>query len=76
MDPEVIPAYRALEMATINGARALGLEEAGALKAGLIADLILLISETAPCPRHDVAAHLVYSASGADVDTVIVTERF
>ena len=39
MNPQVIPAYQALEMATVNGARALGLEsEVGMLKPGMKAD--------------------------------------
>ena len=45
MNPQVIPAYQALEMATVNGARALGLEgEVGMLKPGMKADLIQIWS--------------------------------
>lgn len=76
LDPEVIPAYQALEMATVNGARALGLEDVGMLRPGMKADLILVdFRKPHLCPRHDVAANLAYSASGADVDTVIVNGR-
>lgn len=76
LDPEVIPAYQALEMATVNGARALGLEDIGMLRPGMKADLILVdFRKPHLCPRHDVAAHLAYSASGADVDTVMVNGR-
>ena len=76
LNPEVIPAYQALEMATVNGARALGLTDIGMLRPGMKADLILVdFRKPHLCPRHDVAAHLVYSASGADVDTVMVNGR-
>lgn len=76
LNPEVIPAYQALEMATVNGARALGMQEVGMLRPGMKADLILVdFRKPHLCPRHDVAAHLAYSASGADVDTVMVDGR-
>lgn len=76
LDPEVIPAYQALEMATVNGARALGLTDVGMLSPGMKADLILVdFRKPHLCPRHDVPAHLAYSASGADVDTVMVNGR-
>lgn len=73
MDPEAIPAYQALEMATVNGARVLGLSDVGTLAPGMKADLILVnFNKPHLSPQHDVAAHLVYSASGSDVDTVLV----
>jgi len=76
LNPQVIPAYQALEMATVNGARALGLKDVGMLKPGLKADLILVdLRQPHLSPVHDPAALLVYSASGADVNTVIVDGR-
>lgn len=74
MDPTVLPAYQALEMATVNGAKALGLEnEVGKLEPGLKADLILINLATANmAPVYDAAANIVYSAQAADVDTVII----
>jgi 5-methylthioadenosine/S-adenosylhomocysteine deaminase len=73
-DPRVLPAYTALAMATVNGAKALGLErEVGVLKPGYRADVILLNAHRPHLyPRHDPVAHLVYSASGGDVATVLV----
>ncbi len=76
-DPTVLTAREALNMATRNGARALGLkDEIGTLCPGLKADLIL-INLTAPhlYPHYDVFSQLVYAADGADVDTVIVNGR-
>ncbi|PKL26403.1 MAG: N-ethylammeline chlorohydrolase [Spirochaetae bacterium HGW-Spirochaetae-3] len=72
-DPTAVSAYAALKMATINGARALGLDDAiGSLRAGKKADIILVDME-APhfYPRNSVAAALVYAAQGSDVKTVI-----
>ena len=74
MDPTVMPAYDALEMATAAGARVLGLQnQTGKLEPGLKADVIL-VNFKAPhlYPRHDVCAHMVYSANSADVHTVII----
>nr|WP_277999057.1 amidohydrolase [Moorella sulfitireducens] len=76
-DPTAVPARQALVMATLNGARALGLEkEIGTLEAGKKADLILL-NKYRPhlMPPHNVEANLVYAANGSDVDTVIVNGK-
>ncbi len=74
MDPTVLPAYQAIEMATSYGARALGLgNEIGRLQPGLKADLILIsLNEAHMKPVHDVIANVVYSAQASDVDTVII----
>lgn len=77
MDPTVLPAYQALEMATRNGAIALGLEqETGQLKAGMKADMIIMNLE-APhmIPRYDIVANIVYSGQASDVETVIIDGR-
>lgn len=74
MDPTVMPAYDLLEMATVAGAKVLGLQnQTGQLKPGLKADIIL-VNFNAPhlYPRHDRYAHLVYAANSADVHTVII----
>lgn len=73
-DPETLPAYTALEMATIGGARALGLgDKIGTLEAGKRADIILLdLRKPHLNPPHDVVANVVYAAQAGDVDTVIV----
>jgi len=73
-DPTVMPAQMVLKMATIDGARALGLEKTvGTLEAGKKADIILLDFEKPHLtPIHDPYASIVYSAHGSDVETVIV----
>ncbi len=73
MDPMTLPSYQALEMATVNGARALGLNDVGRLKPGYKADLILVNLERPHLyPRHDLYAHLVYAAQSSDIETVII----
>jgi 5-methylthioadenosine/S-adenosylhomocysteine deaminase len=74
MDPTTVTSYQALEMATKNGAAALGMQDkVGMLKPGMLADVILFnFDKPHLYPRHDVLAHLVYSARSSDIDTVIV----
>lgn len=74
MDPTVMPADTALKMATVNGAKALGLEQQiGQLKPGMKADVILVDFHAAHLyPKHDIYAHMVYAAHSADVHTVII----
>lgn len=76
-DPTVIPACRALEMATSMGARALFLEEqVGSIQVGLKADLIMIdLDKPHLSPRHNIEAHIVYSAQSADVSLVMVDGR-
>lgn len=73
-NPEALPAYTVLEMATLGGARALGLgDKIGSLEPGKRADIILLnLRRPHLYPPHDVVAHIVYAARAGDVDTVVV----
>lgn len=73
-DPTVMPAQTALKMATIDGARVVGLEKTvGTLEAGKKADIILVdFRKPHLTPVHDPYANMVYSARGSDVDTVVV----
>lgn len=73
-DPTVLSARRVLEMATIEGAKALRLDNiTGSLEVGKRADLILIDAEKPHLtPMHDPYANIVYSARGSDVDTVMV----
>lgn len=74
LEPTIINAYDVLKMATINGAKALGLEnEIGSIEVGKKADIILVDMKGAHLnPLHDVVSNLVYSCNGADVVTTIV----
>ena len=73
LDPTVLPANKILEMATINGATALGMEEEiGTIEVGKKADLLLLdMKKPHLTPYRNPVSHLVYSAQGSDVSTVI-----
>lgn len=76
--PEVLPAARALRLATIDGARALGLEtEIGSLEIGKRADVIVVdLDQSHSSPqRDDVISALVYSAGSSDVRTTIIDGR-
>jgi 5-methylthioadenosine/S-adenosylhomocysteine deaminase len=77
LGPEVLPAKRVLRMATIDGARALGLDaEVGSLEPGKKADLaVVRLGRLHTTPVTDVVSALVYSSEVEDVDTVIVDGR-
>ena len=76
-DPLIVPAETVLEMATINGARALGLEqEIGSLEVGKKADLVVIdLNRLHTTPSPNPISSLVYAATGAEVDTVVVDGR-
>ena len=73
-DPKAVPAEDVLEMATINGARALGLESSiGSLEIGKKADFVAINTESVRMkPWYSPVSAVVYSATGSDVDTVVV----
>jgi cytosine/adenosine deaminase-related metal-dependent hydrolase len=75
--PEAMPAATVLEMATLGGARALGLDrEIGSLEVGKRADIILVnLKNLHSTPRADPVSALVYSARSADVETCLVDGR-
>lgn len=72
--PEALPAARVLRMATIDGARALGLaKEIGSLEAGKRADLINVdLGNVHSSPAADPVSTLVYSSQASDVRTTII----
>jgi len=74
LDPRTMPAPKVLEMATLRGARAMGMEsEVGSIEAGKKADLVLIdLKKPHLVPYRDIVSNVVYSAMGSDVDTVIV----
>ncbi|ARU62915.1 N-ethylammeline chlorohydrolase [Tumebacillus avium] len=73
-DAIAVSAFKALEMATTDGARALFLEDTlGTLQQGALADVLLVdIDQPHFYPRHNMIAHLVYSAGSRDVTHVFV----
>lgn len=72
-DPTALPASEALEMATLGGARALGWDDLGGLEEGRKADIVLLDMQGVQwVPGFNPVSDLVYAATSADVETVIV----
>ena len=78
LGPDVLPAAQVLELATLGGARALGLEsEIGSIEVGKCADLTVLDLEGphAQPEDADLISRIVYSARAADVRHVVVDGR-
>ncbi len=77
LDPTVMPAETVIRMATSAGARVLGMGETiGSLEPGKKADLIIVDTDKPHLtPLYNEYSHIVYSAGGADVDTVLINGR-
>ena len=77
MNPLALNAKSVVEMATIEGARALHMEkEIGSLEAGKKADVVLIsLEEPNAVPMYDIYAQIAYSLKGSDVETVIIGGR-
>lgn len=80
--PTIMPAWKVVRMATIEGARALGIDDlTGSLEVGKCADIILLdlasptLAPLYTTPIRNFMPNLAYAARGSEVDTVIVNGR-
>jgi 5-methylthioadenosine/S-adenosylhomocysteine deaminase len=78
LDATIITAEKAIEMATIDGARAVGLEdEIGSIEIGKKADIIVIDYETAfMTPIHHPVSAIVYSGLGNEVSSVMIDGKF
>jgi 5-methylthioadenosine/S-adenosylhomocysteine deaminase len=76
-DPKVVTAEEALAMATINGARALHMDnQIGSIEAGKRADLVVVdLDALHQTPRYSLYSHLVYATKASDVRTVVIEGR-
>ena len=75
-DPLAVPARMVLDMATENGARAIGFDHLGKLEPGYLADIVLYdMHKPYWYPRHDRLSLFVYAANSADADTVIINGK-
>jgi 5-methylthioadenosine/S-adenosylhomocysteine deaminase len=74
MDPRALGAKSVVEMATIEGAKALHMEkEIGSLEVGKKADIILIsLDEPNAVPMYDIYAQLAYALKASDVKTVVI----
>jgi 5-methylthioadenosine/S-adenosylhomocysteine deaminase len=77
LDPTAITAEPVLEMATIGAARSLGIDQdVGSLEVGKKADVVIAdLRRVHAAPVHNPTSALVYAATGAEVETVIVDGR-
>jgi len=73
-NPTLLPAERVLEMATVEGAKALSWEnEIGSIEVGKKADLAMIdFKKPHLCPLYNEASHMVYAVKASDVETVII----
>ena len=75
-NPENLPAYEVLKMATVNGAKALNLSDIGKLEEGKLADLIIInMEETITNAINNIFAEIVYNVKGYNVDTTIINGK-
>lgn len=73
MNPQLMAANTVLKMGTCNGARALGFNDSGIIKAGMKGDIILIDTDKPHFyPKNNPVSAIVYSAQASDVDTVII----
>ncbi len=82
-DPRALPAWQALRLATLGGARALGIDDrVGSIEEGKRADLALVtldamaMAPVVETPFHTAVSNLVHSAVGTAVETVLVDGEF
>jgi len=77
MDPRALGAKAVVEMATIEGARALHMDkEIGSLETGKKADIIVIgLDAPNAVPMYDAYSQLAYALKGSDVETVIIGGR-
>ncbi len=77
LDPAILDAKTVLKMATVDGARAIGIDHlTGSLEQGKQADIIIIdIKKPHLIPMYNPFSHLVYSARGSDVRDVMVAGR-
>lgn len=76
-NPKELPAYDILKMATVNGAKALNLQEkTGVIEKGKCADLIILNLDTATTkPINNIFSEIVYNVKGTNVETTIINGK-
>lgn len=76
-DPTALPAEQALEMATIGGARVLGLQrDIGSIEEGKKADLVTMsLTQSDAYPLYNIYSHIVYSSQSSEVEDVYINGK-
>lgn len=77
LNPKILPAYSTLELATISGAHAIGMQDnIGSLEKGKKADIIFIVIDSAhQTPVYNPVSQLVYASKASDVKTVIINGK-
>ena len=76
LDPTAMNARDAVTMATCRAAQAIGRPDLGSVERGKTADVIMVdLRQPQFTPLYNIYSHLVYAASGAEVDTAVVNGR-
>jgi len=74
---EMLPAYDALKMATVNAARAYGLVDVGEIREGYLADCLLVdLKNERMVPSHNLVSNWIYAADSSCIDSVICNGKF
>jgi 5-methylthioadenosine/S-adenosylhomocysteine deaminase len=72
-DPRSLPAYEVLKMATVNGAKAMGLDDCDILEIGKKADIIEIdLSKPNMQPLNDIISNIVYSGSKDNIKMTMI----
>ncbi len=72
---DIISPKKIFEFATVNGAKAIGVQNTGTIEDGKLADLVVLERGPNMYPEHDLYCNLVYSANPSNVNSVIVNGK-
>lgn len=76
MDAASIDAFEVLKMATVNGAKAMGLNKSDTLSKGKLADLILIdLKQPNMQPIHNISKNIVYSGSKSNVKMTMINGK-
>ena len=75
-DPTVLPAYEILKMATVNGAKAMGLDDCDVLEVGKKADIIEIdLMRPNMQPLNNIVSNIVYSGSKENIKMTMINGR-
>lgn len=75
-DSTALSGKKVLEIATINGAIALGFNNLGRIKAGYLADMVMInLNKPSMTPVHDIYSNIAFSANGSEVEYVIINGK-
>ncbi|MGE5626527.1 MAG: amidohydrolase [Solirubrobacterales bacterium] len=75
-DSTALSGKKVLELATINGAKALGFNNLGRIKPGYLADMVMInLNKPSMTPIHDIYSNIAFSANGSEIEYVIINGK-